>query len=132
MAKSSSKSKQAQSAQYKSSNRCTTNHTRRLQQLIKLFPNDLNLKTALGNAGRKRSTPNAPQWSHRQKAIVKLFKEAQGVASRNLFHPDPKVQFSATQQADRNYLAQQLKSKAKVSFSLMARAHDQQGNPVWP
>ena len=55
--------REAQYARYKASNSCTKNKVARLTRLLKKFPENKQLETALKTVGYSRKTPNTRQWS---------------------------------------------------------------------
>lgn len=131
MAKTTSKSKQAYYAQYKSSSKWASNRKRKLQKQLKLQPNNAKqIETAIGNISYRRSTPKTKQWSHNSIALAKLFKQFCGRAPIELFSSNPKIQAPALQAIDPNRQYHNLPTE-KVSFSLAARAHDKLGKLVW-
>jgi hypothetical protein len=108
MAKKTSKSRQAYYAAAKSSAKQATNRRRKLQKLLKTYPNNLQLTEALNNAGYRRKTPTTSKWSHSEKASAQLMREA-------LHNP---LKIVAT------------KLNERKMFQLGVRAHDR-GTPVW-
>lgn len=131
MAKTSSKSKTAYYAQYKSASKWAANRKRKLERQLKLQPgNAEQINAAIGKISYRRGTPKNPMWSHGARRIAGLFKEFSGHASVDLFSSNPKVQAQALQRFDAERKFHNL-PEGKVSFSLAARAHDKQGKLVW-
>lgn len=78
MAKTSSKSKQAYYAQYKTTRRWEANRKRKLLKAQKLQPNNLQIATALQMIGYRRKTPTTRVWSAQWVQTAMLFKRAEG------------------------------------------------------
>lgn len=73
--KSSSKHKTETYKVYQNTNRQATNRKRKLERLLKKFPNNLQLVEALKNIKYRRKTPKTTQWSHTSKSTAELFKK---------------------------------------------------------
>lgn len=131
MAKTTSKSKTSYYSLYKTSSRWSSNRKRKLERQLKLQPgNEQQIKAAIGNISYRRGTPKNRVWSASARRTARLFKQFAGYAPINLFSSNPKVQASALQYHNPERVFNDL-PEGKVSFSLAARAHDKQGNPVW-
>lgn len=123
------KNKTPASAAAKGPGTAETNRKRKLLKLLKLQPNNEQIKDALTNIKYRRKTPKGQEWSKTDITIAKLFKEFNGRADWDLFSSNPKVQAAAISKhsgKDFHNLPQ-----GKVSFTLGARAHDGAGNLVW-
>jgi len=129
LGKSISKSQQGYYSNYKATSRWKTNRERKLKNLIKLHPNNLQLQAAIKNIVYRRKKPGTTgNWSKTSIHIAKLFKLFTGRADPQLFSSNPKVQAGALMlHGSRQYKAQE----GKVNFTLGARAHDKWGNLVW-
>lgn len=108
MAKTSSKHQESLYKAYQATNRQATNRKRKLEKLLKKFPNNQDLVKALSNIKYRRGTPKTSQWSHTSKAWAQTQK-----------------MFSKPGSGD------QRKISEKEMFKLRMRAHDREGNPVW-
>lgn len=51
-------------AAYKAQNKQAANRKRKLEKLLKAFPNNTQIAVALKNIKYRRCTPKTPQWSH--------------------------------------------------------------------
>lgn len=114
---------------YKTSQRWKSNRERRLKKALKQSPNNLQIAEAIKNLSYRRKTPSTGNsWSKTNIRIAGLFKLFSGRASPELFSSNPKVQSAALQERSN---IQFKKQEGKVSFSLAARAHTNQGALVW-
>jgi len=129
LGKSISKSQQGYYSNYKATSRWKTNRERKLKNLIKLHPNNLQLESALKNIVYRRKKPGTTgSWSKTNIHVAKLFKLFTGRADPQLFSSNPKIQSAALMlRGSRQYKVQE----GKVNFTLSARAHDKWGNLVW-
>lgn len=112
MAKSRSKSQEAHYARYKSAKTFETNRKRKLERLIKLQPNNLQLQAALKSIRSPRSTPKVSKWSHTAIADAKMFAAFKKQGPSQPKGTKPLVMH-------------------KQPFSFAARAHLPSGNLVW-
>lgn len=136
MAQKTSKSNEAYFARYKQSNLYAAHRKARLEKLIKLQPNNLQLPLALKNvANYRRKASNTPAWSHQQIATAKLFKYFVGKFDKLMFSQKDEDASAARKTRNENLFPVEKKShanKKRISeFSLAARAHDGKGNLVW-
>lgn len=125
MAKTTSKSKTAYYAAYKSSNRCVANRKRKLERTIKKQPNNEQAKNALADARRRRKTPTNTMWKASQKRVAQLIKQFTGECPMAVFSSNEKVAQEALSLAGKNpKFEQRYKGipDGKVDFSLSARA----------
>lgn len=136
MAQKTSKSNEAYFARYKQSNLYAAHRKARLEKLIKLQPNNLQLLLALKNVSNyRRKSPSTPTWSHQQIATAKLFKYFVGKFDRLMFSQKDEDASVARKTRNENLFPVEKKpyvSKKRINeFSLAARAHDGRGNLVW-
>ena len=126
MAKSQSKSKQSYQTNYKSTARWKTNRLKKLEQQLKLHPeNAEQIKLAMANVGAyRRGTPTTPFWSHNMIRTAQLFKQFCGSAPHALFSSNPQTAGAALQalRVNRNGWKP---VEGKVSFALGDRARVQ-------
>lgn len=121
MAKTTSKSKTAYFAQYKSNSKWAANRRRKLERQLKLHPNNAEqIQAALSNVAYRRGTPKNPQWSHTAIRTAQLFKKFTGRGSIDLFSANPKLQTAALQYHSPKHSF--VMPAGKVDFSLGARA----------
>ena len=130
MAKTSSKSKTAYYASYKSGNKWKSNRKKKLERLLKLQPNNQQIVDALKDINYRRKTPQGKSiWSKTNINIAKIFKQFTGKASHDLFSSNPLTKSAALMARNEN--SSYKLPEGKVSFSLGARAHDSKGSLTW-
>lgn len=93
--KSGGASKTGQAVDYKNSKRWEKNRRRKLEKLIKLHPNNEQLKTALSSIVYRRKTPKVRFWSSTRRNIAGLFKRFTGRVDMNIFSNNEKVSVPA-------------------------------------
>ena len=122
MAKTTSKSKVAHYATYKSSKRWEANRTKRLERTAKEQPNNKQVEAAL-KAGLvyRRKDPKVRMWSASWIRIAKVFKEFTGSFDPHIMSSNPKVASEALQKPGRKTKANASYKVEKVDFSLGAR-----------
>jgi hypothetical protein len=106
--------------------RTQANRKRRLTQLLKSQPNNVQLQNAVLETGQVRKKPNNPQWSHTAIRLAKLFKYFRGSAPKELFSSNPKVQQAALSMPSTKQFVNL--PQGKVDFTLGARAFMRQAN----
>lgn len=106
--------------------RTQANRKRRLLQLIKVQPNNVQVQNALLDTKSKRKAPINPQWSHSDIRLAKLFKEFSGRAPKELFSSNPKVQQAAMSMPSTRVYTNL--PQGKVDFSIGARAFIREGS----
>jgi len=100
--------------------RTQANRKRRLTQLLKSQPNNVQLQNAVLESGQVRKKPTTPQWSHGAIRLAKLFKYFRGSAPKELFSSNPKVQQAALSTPSTKQFVNL--PQGKVDFTLGARA----------
>lgn len=100
--------------------RTQANRKRRLTQLLKSQPNNVQLQNAVLEVGQLRKKPTTSQWSHTAIRLAKLFKEFTGRAPKELFSSNPKVQQAALSMPSTKVFDNL--PQGKVDFSIGARA----------
>ncbi len=132
MAKTTSKSKTAYYASYKSSTRWAANRKKRLARALKEQPNNAEqIQLAMADVKYRRRTPTNTMWKASQKRIAQLFKEVAGQCPHAVFSSNDKVSAEALATMGRNKQYPKKAQPANINFSLGARAHDRNGNLVW-
>ena len=122
MAKAAGKSKVAQSALYKSSNRWKSNREKRLMRALKRNPgNEEQITAAMSQMVYRRGTAKNPRWSHSMIKEAMLLKEFGGKVPHAVFSANPKVSAPALHAIHRTHVEHRL-PQGKVDFSLGARA----------
>lgn len=116
MAKKTSKTKQNNYAQYKSTQRWKTNRENKLLRALKRNPNNLQIEAAIKNLSYRRKTPKSQQWTSSKKATAQLIKEFCGKCPLAVFSPSREVA-QVTLQNIGKPLSRNI-PKAKVSFAL--------------
>jgi hypothetical protein len=140
----SSKSQELNYVKYKTANKQATNRRIKLEKLIKENPNNEQLVLALKDIKYRRGTPKTHVWDKNMIATASLFKKVTGKFDKLYFSTDPKVSHAAALSRNPNkFLFNSKKfpfyglnpnphpTQLKRPFSIMARAHDNQGNLVW-
>lgn len=136
-AKRSGKSYTGGYANYKLIGKETKNRLIKLTKLAKEQPNNEQIISAMKDIHRRRHTPKVPTWSHQAIAVAKVVKQFTGTFSKDWFSADPKIFAAAAATRNENKFIQAKVNTAKQKnslfgmFSVMARAHDGQGNLVW-
>lgn len=115
MAKTSSKGRQANYANYKSQNRFMTNRKRKLLKVQKEQPLNAQVTEALANIKYRRKTPGTTVWLSADKTFLTRMLQA-GCKPKKKPSPSPKPK--------------QIKLNEKTMFSLGMRAHNK-GEAVW-
>lgn len=118
--KNSENSRKRYGAAYKSNKVFDKNRKRKLEALLKLQPNNEQIKQALKDIHYRRKTPTTAQWSHSDIRIAKLFKEVMGFFDKKMLHPDPRVQQAAVLAPSKH--TYQAIPFPKDGFSIGARA----------
>ncbi len=125
MANSTSKSKTAYYASYKSSNRCVTNRKKKLERALKEQPNNAQIPLAIADARYRRRTPTNTMWKASQKRVAQLIKEFAGSCPHAVFSSNEKVAQEALATAGKSAKYDSKYANipdGKVDFSLSARA----------
>ena len=105
-------------------------------RLLKLQPNNEQVKNALKDIRYRRKTPTTAMWSHTQISTAKLFKEFCGNFDYNIFNSNHKTAAEALSKLGTVNGSFKLPANvanspaAKLPYSLMARAHSA-GKLVW-
>ncbi len=125
MAKTTSKSKTAYYAAYKSSNRCVANRKKKLERTQKEQPNNQQIPIAISDARYRRRTPTNTMWKASQKRIAQLIREIAGSCPHAVFNSNDKVSQEALAMAGKGEKYESRYAhlpEGKVDFSLSARA----------
>lgn len=95
MAVKTSKSQEGYYAKYKANKTWEANRKRRLERMLKVQPNNEQIKAALKGMVYRRKTPGDNTWTATEKRIAQVFRKWNGLFDRAMFHPDPKVSQAA-------------------------------------
>lgn len=130
--KTSSKSDQNYYSRYQSNKTWEVNRKRKLNRHLKKHPSDTSAQKALGAIKYRRKTPKDPQWTPGKIKVAMLFKEFAGYVNRDMFNSNQKIQQEALMSYSRGGRGpSRVNQTSRVDFSIGARAHDNQGRPVW-
>ena len=92
MAKSRSKTAEANAQQYKTSRRWETNRLRKLERALKRDPNNAQqIELAMKNIVYRRKTPKTKVWSHSARRQAELFKRFVGKVYVDMFSSNEKL-----------------------------------------
>lgn len=131
----SSKSQELNYVKYKTANKQAANRKKKLEKLFKDNPNNEQLELAIKDIKYRRGTPKTHVWDKDMIATASLFKKVTGKFDKLYFSADPKVSHAAALSRNPDKFSQYKlnphPTQLKRPFSIMARAHDNQGNLVW-
>lgn len=122
MAKSSSKSKQAQYQLYQTQTRWKTNRERKLLRALERSPNNKQIEAALKNIKYRRKTPKAQVWTKTKIRTAQLLKQVCGSCPAAIFSSNQKVA-DQTLATLRTQFDIKTLGNLKVSFKLGDRLH---------
>ena len=121
MAKTSSKSKTSQYANYKSSKRWEANRRRKLEKTLKSQPNNEQVKRALKNIHYRRRIPTTKMWSKTWINTAKIFKLFEGRFDPAIMSSNAEVAKTALQKNRKQRQYTSTNSDVKNPFSIAAR-----------
>jgi hypothetical protein len=122
MAKSSSKSKQAQYQLYQTQTRWKTNRERKLLRALEQHPNNKQIEAALKNIKYRRKTPKTQVWTKTKIRMAQLFRQVCGSCPTAIFSSNQKVA-DQTLASLRTQFDPKTLGDLKVSFKLGDRLH---------
>jgi len=121
VAKTSSKSKAAQYATYKSSRKWEANRRRKLERTLKAQPNNEQVKQALKNIKYRRRIPVTKMWSHSWKAAAHLIKSIEGRFNPAIMSSNSDAARTALQNNSKLKPSKLQHAAVKNPFSIAAR-----------
>jgi len=121
MAKTNSKSKTSQYANYKSSKRWEANRKRKLEKTLKSQPNNEQVKRALKNIHYRRRIPTTKIWSKTWINTAKLLKSFEGRFDPAIMSSNPDVARTALQKNAKTRQYMHKLKEVKNPFSIAAR-----------
>jgi hypothetical protein len=122
MAKTSSKSKQAQYDLYKTKQTWKTNRERKLLKALERNPNNSQIELALKNIKYRRKAPKTRVWTKTKIRTAQLLKQACGSCPPGIFNSNQKIA-DQTLASLRTHFDPKTLGDLKVSFKLGDRLH---------
>ena len=129
MAKSRSKTAENAAQVYKTTKRWETNRLAKLERALKRNPENKQIEQAMKSMVYRRKTPKARVWSHSARRQAQVFKRFVGKVYTDMFSSNEKLSGPALVKSGGVKVV--VRFDQNKMFSIGARAHDGQGNPVW-